>query len=70
MNIIKNIFIFYKDGFSQMRLGKKLWLIIIIKVFIIFFIIKPLLFPNILNSNYKTNSQKAQAVSNKLLKKD
>lgn len=44
----------YYDGFRNMRLGKTLWLIIAIKLFIIFFILKLFFFPNFL----KTHSEK------------
>ncbi len=66
--MLKKIFYFYKDGFSSMTLGKSLWTIIIIKLIIMFAIIKPF-FPNILNKNHSTELEKARAVSKKLLSK-
>ena len=36
----------YYDGFRSMTLGKTLWLIILIKVFIIFAVLKLFFFPN------------------------
>ncbi len=41
----------YYDGFRNMRLGKTLWLIIAIKLFIIFFILKLFFFPNFLKTH-------------------
>ena len=41
----------YYDGFRQMTLGKTLWLIIGIKIFIIFAILKVFFFPNFLKQN-------------------
>ena len=38
----------YYDGFRSMRLGKTLWAIILIKLFIIFAILKLFFFPNFL----------------------
>lgn len=43
------IFNFYVEGFRQMTLGKTLWAIILIKLFIMFFILRLFFFPNILN---------------------
>ena len=40
------IFHFYRDGFRDMKLGKTLWLIILVKLFIMFFILKLFFFPN------------------------
>ena len=41
-------FLLYYDGFRQMTLGKTLWLIIGIKLFIMFAILKVFFFPNFL----------------------
>ena len=41
----------YYDGFRQMTLGKTLWTIIIIKLFIMFAILKVFFFPNFLKAN-------------------
>ena len=38
-NTIQKIWRFYVDGFRGMTLGKTLWLIILVKLFIMFFII-------------------------------
>ena len=36
-NVFSKIFYFYYDGFRAMTLGKTLWIIILIKLFIFFF---------------------------------
>ena len=41
----------YYDGFRSMRLGKTLWAIILIKLFIIFAILKVFFFPNLLKEH-------------------
>ena len=41
----------YYDGFRHMTLGKKLWAIIIIKLFIIFAIFKLFFFPNFIGQH-------------------
>lgn len=52
----KNSFLYrafdlYYDGFRNMRLGKTLWLIIGIKLFIIFIILKLFFFPNFISQH-------------------
>ncbi len=41
----------YYDGFRNMTLGKTLWTVIIIKLFIIFVVLKIFFFPNFLKTN-------------------
>lgn len=57
----------YVDGFRSMTLGKTLWLIIGIKLFIFFVIIKILFFPNFLSSKSETDEGKAQYVREQLV---
>lgn len=40
MTTFKRILNFYVDGFREMKVGKKLWLIILIKLAIMFLILK------------------------------
>ena len=41
----------YADGFRSMRLGRTLWAIILIKLFIIFLVLKLFFFPNFLKEH-------------------
>jgi hypothetical protein len=41
----------YYDGFRSMTLGKVLWTVILIKLFIMFAILKVFFFPNFLKEN-------------------
>ena len=41
----------YYEGFRSMRLGKTLWAIILIKLFIMFAILKAFFFPNFLKQH-------------------
>ncbi len=61
------IYRFYADGFRSMTVGRKLWLLIIIKLFILFFIFKLFFFPDILSRDYDTDAQRAEAVRESLL---
>lgn len=61
------VFHLYYDGFRSMTVGKTLWLIIGIKVFIFFVIIKLLFFPNFLNSKFDTEEEKTEYVRHQLV---
>ena len=41
----------YYDGFRHMRLGKTLWTVILIKLFIMFAILKVFFFPNFIGEH-------------------
>jgi len=45
------VFDLYYDGFRHMTLGKTLWAIILIKLFIIFAILKLFFFPNYIDQH-------------------
>jgi len=62
MSLIKSIFYFYKDGFMSMKVGKKLWMIIGIKFFLFFIVLKLLYFPNLLNTTFSNDEEKANFV--------
>lgn len=69
MNLIKNVFRFYYDGFRSMTLGKTLWLIILIKLFIMFAILKIFFFPNFLNSKGDKKNEKANYIVTEMTKR-
>ena len=52
----------YVDGFRSMTVGRKLWLLIIIKFFLFFAILKLFFFPDILQSTYDNDTDRAEAV--------
>ena len=52
----------YVDGFRQMTVGRKLWLLIIIKLAILFLVFRLFFFPDILQENYSTDAERAEAV--------
>ena len=47
-----SIFRFYRDGFRNMTIGKSLWKIILIKLFIIFAVLKVFFFPDFLSTQF------------------
>ena len=50
-NFLYRVYDLYADGFRHMRLGRTLWAIILIKLFIIFVILKIFFFPNFLKQH-------------------
>jgi hypothetical protein len=48
-SFIYRVFDLYYDGFRHMKLGRTLWAIILIKLFIIFVVLKLFFFPNFLS---------------------
>ena len=48
---LRRTFNLYYEGFRSMRLGKTLWAIILIKLFIIFVVLKLFFFPNFLKTH-------------------
>lgn len=68
MNIFRKIFLFYYDGFRGMTVGKKLWPIILVKLFIMFIILKLIFFPNLLKKNFKNDGERSNYVLEQLTK--
>ncbi len=68
MNIFKSVFRFYYEGFKSMTVGRKLWLIIFIKLFIMFAILKIFFFPNFLKTNFNTDDERSNYVIEQLTK--
>lgn len=66
MKILHNIFRFYYDGFISMDVGKKLWLIILIKIFILFAILKVFFFPDFLKEQFKNDRERGDYVIEQL----
>lgn len=62
------IYLFYRDGFRGMVLGKKLWIIILIKLFVMFGILKLFFFPNFLNTKFQTNEEKTNYVLEQMIR--
>jgi hypothetical protein len=67
-DILKRVYTFYIDGFKGMVLGKKLWKIILIKLFIMFAILKFFFFPDFLETNFQTDEEKSNYVLEQITK--
>lgn len=51
------VFDLYYDGFKNMTLGKTLWTVIIVKLIIMFLVLKVFFFPNFLKENAKPGKE-------------
>lgn len=66
----KRIWIFYRDGFREMTVGKTLWTLILIKLFILFFVLKLFFFPDFLSMKGNTDdASKAHYVGTELVER-
>jgi len=64
-----DFFAMYIEGFKNLTWGKPLWIIILLKLFIMFAILKVFFFPNLLNSQFQTDKEKSEYVLKELTKK-
>jgi hypothetical protein len=64
--LITRIYRFYRDGFRQMTVGRVLWKIIFIKLFILFAVLKFFFFPDFLATQFSTDTQRADHVIEQL----
>jgi len=67
-NIFSRVFYFYYDGFRSMTIGRTLWVIILVKLFIMFAIFRLFFFPNYLKSNFETDKERSDHVIEQLIK--
>ncbi len=58
---------FYSDGFRNMTVGKTLWAIALVKLFIMFAILKAFFFPNLLKKNFDNDQDRGAYVSEQLV---
>ena len=65
-NAVIMVFRFYIDGFRRMTLGRTLWKVIIIKLIIIFGVLKLFFFHDFLGTKFSTDEQRADYVLSEL----
>jgi hypothetical protein len=58
---------FYLQGFRSMRLGRTLWAIILLKLLILFGVVKLFFFPDYLDTRFTTDDKKADYVLTELI---
>ena len=67
-SLANRIFRFYYDGFRNMTIGKKLWIIIALKLFIFFFVLRLFFFPDLIRKNFRTGEERSNYVIENLTK--
>ena len=65
-NIFVRIFRFYYEGFRSMTLGRRLWLIILVKLFLFFIIMRLFFFPDFLQKRFDTDEERGDYVLEQL----
>ena len=63
--MFKKIFYFYQDGFKGMKVGKRLWLLIFIKLLILFTLVR-YFFPDVLQEKFNTDKKRSNYVLQQL----
>ena len=66
--IFRKIFSFYYTGFRSMTVGKNLWVIILLKLFVLFAILRLFFFHDFLNSKFTSEEDKSNYVIEQLTK--
>ncbi|HPY67800.1 MAG TPA: DUF4492 domain-containing protein [Bacteroidales bacterium] len=60
---IRNVYMFYYEGFRDMSWwGKRAWIIIIIKLIIIFAVLRIFFFPDFLRKNFDDDKQRSEYI--------
>ena len=66
-SLIKRIVSLYVDGFKGMgSLGKSLWILLIVKLILLFAVMKLFFFPDFLSTNFDSDEERAQYVRSAL----
>jgi hypothetical protein len=69
MSIFNKIWNLYYEGFRNMREGKTLWIIIFIKLFVMFAIFRLFFFHDFLGSKFTTDKERSDYVIEQLTTK-
>lgn len=65
-NFLFKVWAFYYEGFREMTLGRVLWLIILVKLFLMFVVLRIFFFPDFVNTHAE-EGQEAQFVGEQLI---
>ena len=68
MNLFSRVVDLYVDGFRHMTIGRTLWAVIIVKLIIIFGVLKLFSFPNYIGTHAE-KGQEADFVAGEVMKK-
>ncbi|MBK7626586.1 MAG: DUF4492 domain-containing protein [Bacteroidales bacterium] len=68
LSLLNRVFLFYYEGFRSMsQWGRRVWLIILIKLFIMFAILKIFFFTDFLDKKYDSDKEKSEYVREQLI---
>ncbi len=68
-SILIKAFRFYLDGFRNLSSwGKQVWIVILIKLFILYVVLKLFFFPDILQKRFDTDEERSNYVLEQLTK--
>jgi len=68
LGVIKRVFRFYYDGFTGMSSwGRKSWIIILVKLFIMFAILRIFFFHDFLDNKFDNSADKSNYVIDQLI---
>ncbi|GFO59485.1 hypothetical protein GMST_18100 [Geomonas silvestris] len=62
----RELFAFYRDGFRSMVLGRTLWKIILVKLFLMFAVLKLFFFSNVLEKEFRSDAERSAHVLDNL----
>ena len=66
--LLKRVARFYYEGFTEMKLGKTLWLVVLVKLFVMFAVIRLFFMPDVL-SQKAPDGDKTDYVSSQIIGK-
>ena len=64
MSVLRKIWEFYRDGFRQMTWGRQLWWVVVLKLIVLFLVLRLFFFKPALAG--KTDAEKSVAVGQQL----
>ena len=68
MKWLKKVFQFYYQGFKNMTVGKTLWIIILVKLFIMFAIFRIFFFKDFLGTTFNNDQERSSYVIDEITK--
>ncbi len=69
-NVIHRVLDFYKEGFKNMDIGRVLWVVVLVKLFIIFIILRLFFMPDTLKEKAGKGNEAAYVSSQMMLSDD
>lgn len=67
MGVIKKVWLFYYEGFKNIgQTGKRLWIIILIKLFIMFAVLRLFFFPDVMKKEFDSNKERSDHIIEEL----